>query len=133
MSDVHTIGPRDLAADEIELLSAMLTARPFLGSDELVEQLLHVRISGGLNTAPDFEIVGACRPSPCPDGPISTTAMANDADGAPASDILVWVTDGYLSGMENAWLSDVVPQRFPRVDEVVLLGPDGPIVNPGSV
>ena len=33
-------------------------------------------------------------------------------------EVIIWITDGHVSGLEYAWVSDNPPTRWPRADEM---------------
>lgn len=58
--------------------------------------------------------------SSCPDGPIATPAVVMDADGSEVGELLVWVTDGFLSALEFAWWTDERPHALPVPEQLRL-------------
>lgn len=58
--------------------------------------------------------------STLPDGPAPSTVLVRDASGAETGELLVWVKDGRLSGLEFAWWTDEPPTRLPTREEVTV-------------
>jgi hypothetical protein len=57
-----------------------------------------------------------------PNGPFPAHAsVPNSAEYQ--GEVIIWITDGHISGLEYAWVSDDPPTRWPRTDEIeVVLG-----------
>ena len=52
-----------------------------------------------------------------PNGPFPAQAFVpNSAEYQ--GEVIIWLTDGHLSGLEYAWVSDSPPTRWPRADEM---------------
>lgn len=47
------------------------------------------------------------------DGPVAVDAWVHDASGNVLGTLVVWVTDGYLSGLEYGWVTDSPPTALP--------------------
>lgn len=52
-----------------------------------------------------------------PNGPFPVRAFVPSRD-AYRGEILIWITDGHLSALEYAWVTDEPPTRWPRPDEI---------------
>lgn len=52
-----------------------------------------------------------------PNGPFPAQALVpNSAEYQ--GEVIIWLTDGRISGLEYAWVSDDPPTRWPRADEM---------------
>jgi hypothetical protein len=52
-----------------------------------------------------------------PNGPFPAQAFVpNSAEYQ--GEVIIWITDGHVSGLEYAWVSDDPPNRWPRADEM---------------
>ena len=52
-----------------------------------------------------------------PNGPFPAHAFVpNSAEYQ--GEVIIWITDGHVSGLEYAWVSDDPPTRWPRADEM---------------
>jgi hypothetical protein len=47
------------------------------------------------------------------DGPVAVDAWVYDTSGNVVGTLVVWVTDGYLSGLEYGWVTDDRPTALP--------------------
>ncbi len=46
------------------------------------------------------------------------TTIVNGEGGEPMGELLDWVKDGHLAGLEFAWWGDAPPQRLPTLSQV---------------
>ncbi|MFF7945065.1 hypothetical protein ACFZC5_35795 [Nocardia gamkensis] len=63
---------------------------------------------------------GAVRASGAPDG-IFAGGAVTDRDGSPIGEVILWVENGWLSGIEYAWYTDERPHALPEPDRIELL------------
>jgi len=110
---------RPLADDERALLGAVLGLKPFDGRLQLEAQLNHVAVIGGSPFQLDLIVVGELPTSSVRTGPIPTRAVVVDGVSQPTGEVIVWVADGYLSGLEYAWFADETPDRLPDPRQLV--------------
>jgi hypothetical protein len=68
----------------------------------------------------DVEVRGSVEPIPLPDGPLPITAAVVDGAGGHAGEVLIWIRAGRLMGLEQAWVTDDAPLRWPTVREIRL-------------
>jgi hypothetical protein len=54
----------------------------------------------------------------CSNGPLPVRAAVVRAGGQLVGELLVWVRDGRLVGLEQAWFTDEPPERWPSVEEL---------------
>jgi hypothetical protein len=100
------------------LLASVLRDASFAGRDDLLRQVAGVRVTGGPVTMLDLTVADVPPCTSCPDGPVPLSAIVNDKGGEPMGELLVWVKDGYLSGLEFAWWGDTPPHRLPALSQV---------------
>ncbi len=117
------VSPRPLTELEVGVVTKLLSsgtpeARRFLA------QLPYARVVatwGVGSPSVDLEIgPGAVPVSGSTDGILAGGAV-RDADGAPVGEVLVWVGDGWLSGIEYASYTDERPRALPDPDRIDLL------------
>jgi len=107
----------DLGQDEVRtLLASVLRDAAFAGRDDLLSQVAAVRVTGGPVTMLELSVDGVPPSHSLPDGPAPLSAVVNN--GQPIGELLVWVKDGYLSGLEFAWWGDEPPQQLPTPSQV---------------
>jgi hypothetical protein len=110
--------PRDLTSRERTLLSFLLAARAFPGAQELAAQVEGTRVVGGRATLLDLATPKNAPSSARQDGPIPIRAFVQSPDGESLGEILVWVKDGCLAGLEFAWYTDDTPTEMPEPDRI---------------
>jgi DNA-binding CsgD family transcriptional regulator len=105
---------RDLAPHEREILLRMLEAASFAGASDLREQVPHTRVV--VENFPPFlhlDVLSFCPPSEFRDGHIPVVGYVEAPDGDHEGQLLIWVTGGYLSALEFAWVTDEMPDAMP--------------------
>lgn len=117
---------RPLSEAELAVLNHILSA-PFPGAAELRSQLAAATVIRNWEPAgsPSIDIfVPAAQPTaPVPDGPVPVAAQVLDAAGDYLGELLLWVTDGRISGLEYSWVTDDPPARLPDTRLVRLTPP----------
>jgi hypothetical protein len=113
-----TVEPRDLSDNERGILVRILSEVAFDGSHELLSQVGSARITGGLPMFVDLSVDRSSRPARIKHAPVPVRAVVEGASGEVEGEILVWVTDGYLSGLEFAWVTDEMPRAMPSPERL---------------
>lgn len=113
-----TTKPRNLNEAERSLLEYLLAQWRIVGARELEAQVDSVRVVGGLPTLLDLQVSGNAAKVDVADGPIPVRAFVIGPNGEVEGEILVWVKDGYLSGIEYAWYTDEAPSGIPSTDRI---------------
>lgn len=67
----------------------------------------------------DLEVPAGSQPCVCGDGPLPVRAVVVREGGQLVGELLVWVRDGRLVGLEQAWFTDEPPERWPLAEELV--------------
>lgn len=70
----------------------------------------------------DFRADGSLTPLPLPDGPLPGRVVVVDERESPIGEILIWMRDGVLAGMEQAWYTDSPPVSWPKETSLRLVG-----------
>jgi hypothetical protein len=118
MSKASEIRPID--AREREIIGWILTKAQVSGADKLLEQLPSVAVKeGGTPTFLDLEVPAADPRADIEDGPLPVRALVDGETGELEGEILLWVSDGHLSGLEFAWYTDEPPTEWPATDRLV--------------
>ena len=55
-----------------------------------------------------------------PDGPFPANAFVPNSANY-QGEIIIWIKDGHLDGLEYAWVTDEPPTRWPRPDEMEIV------------
>lgn len=112
---------RPLSDRERKVLAALLSV-DFPGVAELRAQLQSARVAGSRTsgTAPSFDITvtGNAPRSPLSQKMAPIAAMAFDTGGEYTGEFILWLADGYLSGLEYAWITDEAPRDLPDAGSI---------------
>jgi hypothetical protein len=122
--------PRPLESSEASILD-MLLAPDFPGAVELRAQIPDCRVVGRCDCgcpAVNLQVVGSAtvrslvntrqRRAPC-------EGVVIGEDGKEVADIMVFVADGYLSGLEYVPYGKPTSRAWPSIESVRLIGPLG--------
>lgn len=119
MTSQH-LGSRRLTAAESAILSRALDLADFQGRSELQDQVTHAVVTGGSRFVLDLIVLAVVAPSSAGAGPIPTRVVALGEQSDPLGLVIVWVADGYLSGLEYAWFTDDPPSALPNPEQLVV-------------
>jgi len=109
---------RDLTPSERAILFRILDGASFEGASELRGQIPNTEVIGGIDTFFHLEVTRPAPISGCEDGPIPVRAFVDGPEGEIEAEMLVWVKGGYLSGLEQAWMTDEAPAEMPAADRI---------------
>lgn len=73
---------------------------------------------GGIPTLLELRVEASAPAAKCNDGPIPVRALVEGSDEEIEGEVLLWVRDGYLSGLEFAWFTDDAPTRMPTAESI---------------
>jgi hypothetical protein len=113
-----TMEARDLTPTERALLFRILDGASFEGASELRSQIANTEVAGGIDTFFRLEVTRPAPVSSCEDGPIPVRAFVEGPEGEIEAEVLVWVKDGHLSGLEHAWMTHDAPTEMPSADRI---------------
>lgn len=113
-------GKRPLSDRERQVAAHVLRGAQLQGIDELLAQLPTAMVTGGTATVLDLEVSPTTSRSNFDDGPLPIDTTVTGQGGEMLGEILIWVTKGYLSGLEFAWVSDEAPAEWPSADQVTV-------------
>ena len=118
MSGVESLD-RPLSLSEHAALIWVLRELPDRREAELLHaQSLAATVHGGPLTMRELTIPPSHAPVASPDGPLPVRAFAYDDDGTLLGELLVWVSNGYLSAIEYAWYTDLAPSELPAPSQL---------------
>lgn len=116
-ADSSSQGPMTLSTHAVVLW--VLRALPSQEAAEaLYLQSMVASIAGGPPTMLELEVPSSCEPAHIPDGPLPVRAVALDGQGRTVGEVLVWVSNGYLSTVEYAWYTDEAPTELPPTSQL---------------
>lgn len=123
---------RPMSPEEAGVIQAIVSAAGIRRGDALIEDLDGALIEDldaalASNSVPwilDVKASGTCEGSDLPDGPFPARAFV-PSSAAYQGEIIIWLTDGHVSGLEYAWITDEPPRRWPRPDEMEIVSEAG--------
>ncbi len=116
MHSPHAPGGRALDLAVQGILAKIVGSAP-REREGLRLQASNTRVAGGPVTMLTLDVAAG----PCvtlPDGPLPLRSEVTNSAGRPVGEIVVWVSDGYLSALEFAWWTDQPPSRLPPATQV---------------
>lgn len=120
MSSVRS-EPRPLTGLESDVLTKLLSAG---GAREYLNQIPYCQVIGTWGAgSPSVDLivgVGVSRADGVGDGIVANGAVT-DQNGSAVGEIILWVENGWLSGIEYAWYTDERPRNLPDPDRIEIL------------
>lgn len=111
---------RQMSDEEMAVVTAVVAALPLFAG--LLDGLAGAFVRRSTDWILDIRSRGDVPEVDVPDGPLPVRAFMPNAQEY-RGEILVWVHGGRLSGLEYAWVTDDPPTRWPRPDEIEVVGP----------
>ncbi|WP_040872139.1 hypothetical protein [Nocardia exalbida] len=117
------IPPRTLTDLEISVATKLLSSDA-PGATEYLAQVPYAQVVATWGVgSPSIDLSvrpGAVQASDAPDG-IFACGAVTDRNGSPLGEVILWVENGWLSGVEYAWYTDQRPHALPEPDRIELL------------
>jgi hypothetical protein len=101
----------------LELVGAIADGLPGGGAD-VREQAAHATVTSGSATQVEVLVPAGSARLGYPDGPLPVAGTVLDERGGLAGEVLVWVGDGLVTGLEQSWYTDEPPTDWPPLDRV---------------
>ncbi|WP_062993962.1 hypothetical protein [Nocardia anaemiae] len=120
---ITPIQPRALTELESGVVTKLLSSG-VAGVGEFLSQLPFARVVATWGVgSPSVELAvlpGAVPASGSTDGIVASGAVT-DRNGAPVGEVILWVENGRLSGIEYAWYTDDRPRALPEPTRIEVL------------
>lgn len=108
---------RPMSADESDLIRAIITSAGVRGAEVLAGDLDSAVVSHETHWVLGVKTPNPAAAGPFPDGPFpARTFVPNESDYQ--GEIIIWLSDGHISGLEFARVTDQPPSRWPRPGEI---------------
>jgi hypothetical protein len=108
-----------ISAEERAVIGAILSTPGVQCPDAVLAELDNALVAHGTTWILDVRMPAAVAVLDYPDGPLPVCAFVTK-DGGYQGEIIVWITDGQISGLEFASVTDDPPRRWPRPAEMEL-------------
>lgn len=112
-----------MSPEEAGAIQAIVSAAGVRRGDALIEDLDGALVSNSPWLL-DVKTSETGKGSGLPDGPFPAQAFV-PSSAAYQGEIIIWLTDGHVSGLEYAWITDEPPTRWPRPDEMEIVSQAG--------
>ncbi|WP_156426698.1 hypothetical protein [Mycobacterium sp. IS-3022] len=106
---------RRISGDESAVVTAIIESSGFPGGRTLIEELGEAVVSHETRWILDIKTPHATSGVELPDGPFPARAFV-PSEPAYQGEVIVWIENGHISGLEYAWVSDDPPTEWPRPD-----------------
>jgi hypothetical protein len=118
---IETAGRRPISPQEAQVIRAVVSEASPSVRDALIADLDNAVVSNETQWILDVATSNGGVGSGLPDGPFPARAFV-PSNANYQGEVIVWLTDGHVSGLEYAWITDDPPTEWPRPDqmEVVL-------------
>jgi hypothetical protein len=116
------VDPRSLNAAEKAVLEHIL-ASDFTGSSALRSQIGQAEVVATWapgSVSVDLRVLEPVSRTSLATGLVPVDAQVLDECGEYVGELLVWVEDGVLAGLEYAWITDEMPAVLPTVERIRL-------------
>lgn len=109
---------RSISPAESAVVVAIVEAAGLPGGKAIIDELDGAVVSPETDWIIDIKTPNvASSGADLPNGPFPARAFV-PSSAAYQGEVIVWIENGHLSGLEYAWISDKPPTRWPRPDEM---------------
>jgi hypothetical protein len=108
---------RPISPEEAGVIRSILSQADIRRNDQLSADLQGALVADETTWILDVKVSNSGEGADLPDGPFPAQAFVpNSAEYQ--GEVIIWLTNGHISGLEYAWVSDDPPIRWPRADEM---------------
>lgn len=108
---------RKISPEELAVISAIVSVPGAPDAPALFEELGEAVVFNETDWILDIRTPGAGPIVELPNGPLPVRAFVPNRETY-RGEIIVWVNEGRLSGLEYAWVTDEPPTRWPHPSEL---------------
>lgn len=111
---------RPISSEEAAVIRSILSHAEIRGSGPLIGDLDGALVANETPWILDIKVSNNDVGADLPNGPFPAQAFVPNSTEY-QGEVIIWVTNGHLSGLEYAWVSDDPPTRWPRSDEMEIV------------
>lgn len=111
---------QDISPAEVAMVHAIISESRIPEGRPLLNDLPGAVVLRGTVWIFDLRTSNSAAGAPLPNGPFPARAFVQTLTDY-RGEILLWITDGHLSALEYAWVTDDPPTRWPRPDEMEII------------
>ena len=112
---------RPISAEESATTLAVIAGSGIAGAENLAQEVSAALVRNETAWILDIKLATTAEGIQIPNGPLPVRAFVPNEKNY-QGEILVWVTDGHVSGLEYSWVTDSPPDKWPDSDEMEILG-----------
>jgi hypothetical protein len=111
---------RPISPEEAGVMRSILSQAGSRRSSPLIADLDGARVANETTWILDVKVSNSGEGADLPNGPFPAQAFVpNSAEYQ--GEVIIWLTEGHISGLEYAWVSDSPPTRWPRAGEMEIV------------
>jgi len=108
---------RPISSEEASVIRSFLSRADPRRSGPIIADLDGALVANETTWTLDIKVSNNGDGVDLPNGPFPAHAFVpNSAEYQ--GEVIIWISDGHLSGLDYAWVSDDPPTRWPRADEM---------------
>lgn len=111
---------RRISSEEVAVVKAIVSASGITEGAQLTDHLEHAVACNSSMWILDVRTPETDPRADLPNGPFPARAFVPNRANY-QGEVIIWVNDGHLSGLEYAWVTDDPPTRWPRPDEMEIV------------
>jgi hypothetical protein len=108
---------RPISSEEAAVIRSILSQADIRLSAPLIADLDGALVANETTWILDVKVSNSDEGADLPNGPFPAQAFVPHS-AEYQGEVIIWITDGHVSGLEYAWVSDDPPTRWPRSDEM---------------
>jgi hypothetical protein len=111
---------RAMSSDEAAVIRSILSRADARAGQLLIADLDGALVANDTTWVLDVKVSNDGDGADLADGPFPAHAFV-PSSAEYQGEVIIWITDGHISGLEYAWVSDDAPTRWPQADEMGVL------------
>jgi hypothetical protein len=111
---------RTIAPEVTAIITSIITESGQFGVDQLLAGLSEALVSSQTAWILDIETPASLAATNFADGPFPSRAVV-PSRAEYQGEVIIWISGGRVSGIEYVWVTDTVPTRWPRPDEMEIV------------
>jgi hypothetical protein len=108
---------RPISSEEVAVIRSILSHADIRRSGSLIADLDGALVANETTWILDIKVSNNGQGADLPNGPFPAEALVTNT-AEYQGEVIIWLTDGHISGLEYAWVSDSPPTRWPQPDEM---------------
>lgn len=111
---------RSISPDVAAIISSIIAESGLPGTDNLLAGLPKAVMAPQTAWILDIKTPASPAANEFSDGPFPARAFV-PSSAEYQGEVIIWISQGRVSGVEYAWITDTMPTRWPRPDEVEIV------------